>query len=165
MKVYLASDHAGFALKEALVPFLKEELKCEVEDCGAFELDESDDYPEIIACAASHVSADAANETPSMGIIFGKSGQGEAMVANRFPHVRAAVYYGHEPELLKLTREHNDANVLSLAGGFLAEEEAKEAIKMWLSTAFSEEERHAYRIKKIDEIATDAVCPIHGKHE
>ncbi|HET8581127.1 MAG TPA: RpiB/LacA/LacB family sugar-phosphate isomerase [Candidatus Paceibacterota bacterium] len=155
MKIYVATDHAGFALKEALVPFLKE-LGHEVEDCGAFELDSADDYPELIAGAASRVSADAANGTECRGIILGKSGQGEAMAANRFPHVRAAVYYGHEPSILTLSREHNDANILSLAGGFLSEDEAKDAVRTWLETPFSGEERHAYRIGKLDEIAKDA---------
>lgn len=150
MKVYVAADHAGFALKEALVPFLKEELGCEVADCGAQELNPSDDYPEIIACAARAVSENAES---IRAIICGKSGQGEAMVANRFPHIRAAVYYGGNPEIITLSRQHNDANVLSLGAGFLSEQEAKEAVRTWLETPFSEEERHVYRIAKIEEVA------------
>lgn len=167
MKIYLAADHAGFELKEALVPFLRDELHFEVEDCGARELDPHDDYPDIIGCAAGHVSEDVGAGVESRAIILGKSGQGEAMVANRFPGVRAAVYYGppsHKAsdgrvalDVIRLSREHNDSNVLSLGAGFLSIEEAKEAVRIWSETEFSGEERHRFRNEKIDEIAAD-VC-------
>lgn len=154
MKIYVAADHVGFELKEVLVPFLKE-LGHEVEDCGAYELDNDDDYPEIIAGAASRVAA-AADGAETRAIIFGKSGQGEAMVANRFPNVRAAVYYGGNQEILRLSREHNDANILSLAAGFLSDGEAKDAVRLWLAEPFSGEERHVFRIKKIEEVSGSA---------
>jgi ribose 5-phosphate isomerase B len=157
MRLYIAADHAGFALKEALVPFLRDDLHYEVEDCGAFEMDPADDYPEIMAAAAAHVLADLAGGIESRAIIFGKSGQGEAMVANRFPNVRAALYYGGTLDIIRLSREHNDANVLSLGAGFLTVDEAKEAIRLWSETAFSGEERHQYRIEKMEEAAEDAI--------
>lgn len=159
MKIYLAADHAGFELKEALVPFLRDELHYEVDDCGARELDTNDDYPEIIACAAGHVSEDIEGEIESRAIVLGKSGQGEAMVANRFPGVRAAVYYGGSLDIIRLSREHNDANVLALGAGFLTVEEAKEAVRLWIETPFSEEERHQFRNEKIDEVA-EGVCQV-----
>lgn len=159
MKIYLAADHAGFELKEALVPFLRDELHFEVEDCGARELDPHDDYPDIIGCAAGHVSEDVEAGVESRAIILGKSGQGEAMVANRFPGVRAAVYYGGNLDIITLSREHNDSNVLSLGAGFLSIEEAKEAVRIWSETEFSGEERHRFRNEKIDEIAAD-VCQV-----
>lgn len=155
MKVYFASDHAGFALKEILMPFVRS-LGYEVEDCGPLEYDEMDDYPDFISRAAGAVS----NSTEvSRGIVIGGSGQGEAMVANRFPNVRAAVYTGqyqpadgrNVPDTIALSRLDNDANVLSLGARFLTAEEAQAAVQKWLETPFSEEVRHKRRIEKIEE--------------
>jgi ribose 5-phosphate isomerase B len=72
------------------------------------------------------------------------------MCANRFPNVRAVVFYGGPIEIIKLSREHNDANILSIGARFVSEDEAKEAVKVWLETAFSGDERHIRRIKKIE---------------
>lgn len=146
MKIYFASDHAGFQMKNELLEFVRS-LGYETEDCGAYEFDERDDYPEFIKKAAQKVSEDPEN---SRAIIMGKSGQGEAIVANRFPKVRTVVLYNFNEEIIRLSREHNDANTLSLAAGFLSIEEAKETVRLWLETPFSNEERHARRIKKID---------------
>lgn len=147
MKVYLATDHAGFELKEKIKDFLiKEGL--EVKDFGAETLDPEDDYPDFISKAAEAVSTDP----ESKAIILGGSGQGEAMVANKFSNVRAAVYYGKLEQMPELTRQHNDSNILSLGARFLNETEAIEAVKLFLQTPFSNEERHIRRIKKIDEL-------------
>lgn len=162
MKIYFASDHGGFALKQVLVAYVKG-LGYEIEDCGAFEFDVNDDYPAIIARAAKKISEDAAAGIVSRGIVLGASGQGEAIVANRFPGVRAVVYYGEASrsqtdasgntlDMLGSTRMHNDANVLSLGARFISETDAKAAVKKWLDTMFSGEERHARRIKQIDEV-------------
>ncbi len=145
MKVFLATDHAGFEMKEKIKEFLKKE-GYEVEDCGAFQFDKDDDYPDFISKAAEAVSKDPNN---SKAIILGGSGQGEAIVANKFPNVRAAVYHGKVPEMPKLTREHNDSNILSLGARFLTVKEAIEAVKLFLETPFSEEPRHVRRIEKI----------------
>lgn len=146
MTIYLASDHAGYELKEALMPFLRER-GYEVEDSGPFTLDKADDYPDFILPMAAKV----AQNKGSFGIAIGWSGQGEAMVANRFKGARAAVYYGSNDEILKLSRAHNDANILSLGAGFVSAEAAKEAVLLWLSTPFSNEERHLRRIQKLDQ--------------
>ncbi len=146
MKIFLATDHAGFALKEKIKPWLRS-LGYEVEDQGAFELTETDDYPDFVHVAAERLIA---NPGEDRALIFGWSGQGEAMVANRHPGVRAAVYYGGPAEIIVLSREHNAANVLSIGARFVDEDRAKEMIELWLQTPFSDEERHARRIAKID---------------
>ncbi len=148
MKIYLASDHAGFTLKESVHKVLKE-LEYEVVDLGAEKENPGDDYPEIIARAAIEVSK---NPDQDKAIIFGGSGQGEAMVANKFPGVRAIVFYGGALDIITLSREHNDANILSLGARFVTEDEAKEVVGLWLSTAFSGDERHVRRIVQIKEI-------------
>lgn len=145
MKVFLASDHAGFDLKNLLVEFLRSEGH-EVEDMGPHTLNTTDDYPDLVRPLAEKV----AQNKGTFGIVLGMSGQGEAMVANRIKGVRAAVYYGNNSEIITLSRQHNDANVLSLAAGFLAEDVAKDAVRIWLDTPFSSEDRHNRRIQKID---------------
>lgn len=144
-KVFIACDHAGFELKEALKQFLVEQ-NYEVEDCGPSTFDPQDDYPDYILPCAQNV----AEHKESVGIIIGLSGQGEAMVANRVRGVRAIVYYGGPEEILTLARQHNDANILSLGAKFLTPEAVKEAVSVWLATDFSADERHVRRIQKID---------------
>jgi len=149
MKIHIASDHAGFELKEKLRIWLVES-GYEVKDYGAFSYNKKDDYPDFIREAARVVANDPEE---SRGIILGGSGQGEAMTANRFKGVRASVYYGGPEDIVRLSREHNNANVLSLAARFLGEEEAKQAVKLFLETDFNsdgENDRHLRRIKKID---------------
>lgn len=146
MIVYLATDHAGFELKEKVKEFLKKE-GYEVEDLGAHEFDKADDYPDFISKAAEAVSKDL----QSRAVILGGSGQGEAIVANKFSGIRAAVYYGNM-DIIPLIREHNDANILSLGARFLTNEEALEAVKLFLETPFTKEERHVRRIEKIKKI-------------
>ncbi len=143
-KIYIASDHAGFELKEVLISFLTER-GYEVADLGPATFDKDDDYPDTIGVLARTMSG----EKSAFGIAIGGSGQGEAMVANRLPGVRAAVYYGGNKEVLMLSRQHNDANVLSLGARFVNAEEAKEATLVWLQTEFSNEERHMRRIAKL----------------
>ncbi len=147
MTIYFATDHAGFELKNELLTFVRDEIGCQVVDCGAEAFDAFDDYPEFIKKAAGAVS-----ESPNdrKAVILGGSGQGEAMCANRFPHVRAVVYYGGEPDIVLLSRHHNDANVLSLGARFVGIEEAKEVLRTWLLTPFSNDVRHIRRIKDID---------------
>jgi ribose 5-phosphate isomerase B len=149
--IHIGGDHAGFDLKGEIIRFL-EKKEYEVIDHGAHEFDGDDDYPDFVLPVALAVVEDR----NSRGIILGGSGQGEAMVANRVQGIRATVFYG-EPEysdesIINLSRQHNDANVLSIGARFVTEEEALEAIDMWLETSFSNEERHMRRISKIDEV-------------
>lgn len=164
MKVYLATDHAGFDLKEKVKEFLKKE-GFDVEDCGAYEFDKNDDYPDFISKAAEAVSKDPEN---SRGIILGGSGQAEMMTANKFKGVRCALFYSAaipvraadvtgrvsvDPyEMIRLTREHNNANMLSLGVRFVTDEEAMKVAKLWLNEPFPEHERHVRRIEKISAI-------------
>jgi|SRR3989344_3668200 len=142
MKIFLATDHAGFEFKEKIKDFLKSK-GYEVEDCGAFELDPDDDYPDFIAPAAEKVA-----ETPgSFGIVLGKSGAGECIVANKIKGVRAVL--GVNEHNVRLAREHNDANVLSLGSELIDEQTAKNLVELFLNTPFSNEERHKRRIEKI----------------
>ncbi|HVA96791.1 MAG TPA: RpiB/LacA/LacB family sugar-phosphate isomerase [Candidatus Acidoferrales bacterium] len=160
MKIYLATDHTGVALKNNVKNFLEKE-GYEVEDCGAYEYDKDDDYPDWISKAAVKVS-----ENPQdRGIIFGGSGQGEAMVANKFKNVRCALFYtpalptqavniegekSTDPfEILKLTRAHNQANMLSIGFRFVKDDDVFKAITVWLDSPDPTEERHKRRVEKI----------------
>lgn len=150
MTIHLAADHAGFELKEVIKNWLSEK-GYQVKDYGAFKYDEKDDYPDFIHKAAKAVCDRCQTDR---AIILGGSGQGEAMTANRYHGVRAAVFYGPFDEkykkLIVLSREHNNANVLALGARFLGKEEALEAIGLWLKTPFTEEKRHKRRIGKIE---------------
>ncbi|MEK7650267.1 MAG: RpiB/LacA/LacB family sugar-phosphate isomerase [Patescibacteria group bacterium] len=154
MRIHLATDHAGFALKEEIKVWLHT-LGYLVSDEGAFVLEAEDDYPEFVQIVAKQVSA---NPEEDRGIIFGGSGQGEAITANRFRNVRAAVYYGGDEQIVRLSREHNNANILSIGARFVNLERAKEVIKLWLDTEFTGEERHIRRLPKID-------TPVPGTNE
>lgn len=145
MKIYLATDHAGFNLKEEIKKHLVSK-SLEVEDLGAFELNPDDDYPDFIAKLGEKVS----NDSSSSGIIFGKSGAGEAIVANKFKNVRAIL--GFSENNVKLSREHNNANVLSLGSDFVNLEEAKKLVDIFLNTPFSNEEKHKRRLEKISDL-------------
>lgn len=141
MTIHLATDHAGFALKEKVKKFLLEK-GYEVVDHGAKKLVPDDDYPVFISLAAAAVSKD----DKSVGVIFGGSGQGEAMVANRTKGVRAAVFYGGPEEIIELSRQHNNANILSLGARFIDEQDALYVVERWLNVPFSNVEKHAKRI-------------------
>ena len=149
--IHIGADHAGFDMKEEIIRFL-EQRHYEVVDHGAYELDPEDDYPDFILPVAVAVAEDP----QSRGIILGGSGQGEAIVANRVMGIRAVVFYGEpvgsDESIIELSRQHNNANVLSLGARFLTDEIAIEVVDQWLDTAFSEEERHSRRIQKIDQI-------------
>ena len=145
MKIHLATDHAGLELKEKVKLYLSD-LNYEVIDHGAYEYDALDDYPDFIFPCAKAVS----NDPESKGIILGGSGQGEAMAANRVKGVRAAVFYNGPDEIIKLSRQHNNANILSLGARFMSEGEMYKIIEVWLSTDF-ESGRHQRRIQKLDE--------------
>jgi ribose 5-phosphate isomerase B len=139
--ILIASDHAGFALKERLESWLRE-MGYTVTDLGT-NSDESTDYADFAHPLAERVSEGNA----SRGVLLCGTGLGMSYVANRYPHVRAAVAW--TPEVAALARRHNDANVLALPARFLSEESARQILKVWLDTPF-EGGRHERRIEKIE---------------
>jgi|TARA_B100002052_G_C15604340_1_gene472386 ribose 5-phosphate isomerase B len=141
--IVLATDHAGFELKEHVKKFLSEK-GFEIKDFGAVEYDALDDYPDFIIPAAKFIS-----EHKLIGIIFGGSGQGEAMAANRIKGIRAAVFYDGPDDIIELSKLHNDANILSIGARFVSKQKSEEIINLWLSTDF-EKGRHQKRIDKLD---------------
>ncbi len=143
--LYLASDHAGFELKQDIANFLKQ-ADSEFIDIGPFTYDALDDYPDFIIPAAEKVGQ---NPDKNRAIIFGASGQGEAMAANKVKGVRAAVFYGGSEKIITLSKIHNNANILSLGAKFMDKEKAQKIIKLWLNTNFTNEARHLRRINKI----------------
>lgn len=151
MKIYIASDHAGFELKNQLISYL-EENGIAVFDKGPFEYKKDDDYPDWISLVAEEVGK---NPNEARGIVIGMSGQGEALTANKFKNVRAGVLYKYDEEIVRLMREHNDVNVLSLGANFLSPEEAEKAVDIFIDTEFSNDERHVRRIKKITKIENE----------
>ena len=152
MKIYIGTDHAGFELKEELKIFL-EKLGCQVEDKGAYEFNEEDDYPDFIFPVVKAVAEDITRDLDSRGIVIGGSGQGEAIVANKVRGIRAAVVY--DVYSAEMSRKHNDANIISLGNRTLAISKAKDLVKLWLETPFSNDERHKRRIEKIKAIEND----------
>ena len=144
MKIHLATDHAGLELKDKIKQHLTDSGH-DVIDHGAYEYDALDDYPDFITPCAKAVAKDS----KCRGIILGGSGQGEAMAANRINGVRAAVFYNGPKEIIELSRQHNNANILSLGARFMSEEEIYRIIEIWFNTDF-EGGRHQRRIDKLD---------------
>ncbi len=164
MKIALATDHSGFEQLKDLMAYL-ESLGHECQDYGPQTLNINDDYPDFIFKAAQAV----ANGECECGVVLGSSGQGEAIAANRLKGVRCGVYYGpavigriidangrvsSSPyEIVRLTRQHNHANMLSIAARFVSLNDIKAVVKLWLETPYSEEPRHVRRVDKLDRLA------------
>lgn len=161
MNIALASDHTGYEQLKELEAYLLS-LGHECHNFGPGRLDITDDYPDFIKKAARAVSEGRCER----GIVLGGTGQGEAMSANRIQGVRCAVFYGPATsrkvvdasgrigqdvyEIVRLSRMHNDANMLSLAARFVTLHDMKHVVKLWLDTDFKNEPRHARRIAKLE---------------
>lgn len=141
-RIYVGADHAGFALKEALVEELRR-LGYEPVDVGPTTHDPADDYPDFAKPVAAAVSAGEIGR----GVLTCGTGLGMAVAANRYPRVRAAVAWN--PEVAELSRRHNDANVLVLPARFLSDAEGAAILRRFLETAF-EGGRHQRRVEKLD---------------
>lgn len=144
MKVSIGTDHAGLAIKNELVDYLTD-LGFSVTDCGTYDAT-SCDYPDF----AEKVCTDVTSGKADKGILVCMTGIGMSVAANKVKGIRAGLVFNVESA--RLTREHNDTNVLVIPGKFMPVEEAKQACKVWLTTDFSGEERHARRVAKIAEI-------------
>lgn len=142
MRIYIGADHGGYKLKEELKKYLGE-IGHEVEDMGARKLNPGDDYPDFVFPTAESV----AQNPGSMGIVIGRSGNGEAIAANKVKGIRAALCWSEE--IAKKAREHNNANILSLGADHITTDNAKKIAKAFLEIPFSGEERHKRRIEKI----------------
>lgn len=161
MKIALATDHAGFERLQKIEEHL-EATGHEFHNFGPPSFNPEDDYNEFVVAAAKAVLSGEYE----VGIILGGTAEGEGMAVNRLLGVRCTVWYGpavaieaidaegnmsDDPyEILRLSRQHNHANVLSLAGRFVDDNIAKKAIDIWLSTPWSDEERHKRRVAKLD---------------
>lgn len=144
--IYLAADHRGFRLKEAIKELLTRQ-GIAPHDCGAFAYNEGDDYTDFAATAAAKI---AENPAEHKGIFLCGSGHGVDMVANKFKGIRAVLCWN--AEVAKQSREHDDANVLALAADVHAPAEAEQIVSAWLAASFGGEERHMRRLKKIEQV-------------
>ncbi len=142
--IFLASDHAGFKLKEKIKHYLCKN-KFTIVDFGDFSPGKKDDYPDFVIPLAEEVS----KSSKYLGIVLGGSGQGEAIAANKVKGARAIVIYAPNRKIAKLSKEHNNANILSLGARFLTEKQAIQVIEPWLKTKFTNDKRHIRRLKKI----------------
>ena len=151
MQIFLASDHAGFYLKE----IIKKDLLnrgFQIEDFGANSYDELDDFPDFIKpCVAKYLAKTNGDPKKGFAIIFGGSGTGEAIAANRNRGARAVVLNHENLEIIKLGRAHNNANIISVGARFVDEKICLEAIKIFTTTQF-EGGKYAKRIMKTDMI-------------
>lgn len=142
--VFIGSDHAGFKLKETIKKFL-DELGEEYIDFGNNVYDPEDDYPDYGYKVAKQVV-----ENDGRGLLFCGNAEGICMVANKVDGIRAAI--GYNEYAARTSRQDDDANILCLPGRVITYEEAKQVVKVWLNTPFSNEERHKRRIAKIKKI-------------
>lgn len=153
MKVHIATDHAGLEFKNKLKDHLAAKGH-EVVDHGAYEYDPDDDYPEFIIAAAEAVANDSDNAVSTFGVVFGGSGNGEQIAANKVAGIRAALVWNEDTA--RLAREHNNANIVSIGARQHSEEEALRLIDIFLSTKFPGEERHVRRIGQIKDYESQA---------
>lgn len=148
MRIHVATDHAGLEFKDTLTNHLRAQGH-EVIDHGAYDYNAQDDYPEFIIAAAEAVATDARASVPTLGVVFGGSGNGEQIAANKVQGIRAALVWN--TATATLAREHNDANVIAIGARQHSEAEALQLIDTAIATPFTSDERHVRRIGQIAE--------------
>lgn len=141
--IYIGADHGGYKLKEQLKKFLLKK-KLEFVDVGAKKLKAGDDYPDYAKLVGKKVSQ---NPMANSGLLICRSGQGVCIVANKFPHVRAALVWNTQEA--KMSRTDDMTNVLCLPSDYISEKEAEKITAVWLKTPYSSDPRHVRRVKKI----------------
>jgi len=152
MKIHIATDHAGLEFKNTLAAHLQQK-GYEVVDHGAYEYDPEDDYPEFIIRAAEAVASDQFSGIDAFGVVFGGSGNGEQIAANKVKGIRAALVWNEATAVL--AREHNNANIISIGARQHSEEETLRLIDIFLETPFTGDERHVRRIGQISHYEQD----------
>ncbi len=152
MRVYIGADHAGFEFKKTIIEHLKSNGH-EPIDCGAYTYDAEDDYPAFCIDTAIKTVADP----DSLGIVLGGSGNGEQIAANKVPGARCALAWS--VETAQLARQHNKAQLMGLGGRMHTEEEALAIVDAFLSTPWSEAERHQRRIDILAAYEVDHTAP------
>lgn len=152
MRVHIGGDHAAYEMQRDLVAWLDAQGH-DVVDHGPTGYDAQDDYPVFVLRAAQAVAEDQ----DSLGIVLGGSGNGEQMAANKVPGIRAGLAYN--PELARLTREHNDARVVAIGARMHTQEEARAIVEAFLATPFSGDERHQRRIDMMSAYEADGTLP------
>jgi ribose 5-phosphate isomerase B len=156
MRVHLGCDHAGLELKEHLTAWLTDH-GYEPVDHGPFQYDAVDDYPVFCLRAAEGVARDRAEGLDSLGVVIGGSGNGEQMAANKVHGIRAALAWSEQTAAL--AREHNDAQVVSVGGRMHSLEEMTRLVEVFLTTPFSDDERHVRRIGQMTSYETSGELP------
>ena len=151
MRIHLATDHAGLELSREIATFL-ETLGHEVVDHGPTTFDPLDDYPSFCINAAIGVRADEQSGVDSLGVVFGGSGNGEQIAANKVEGIRAALVWSDATAVL--AREHNNANVCAIGARQHSTDEVLRIIELFINTPFPGEERHARRIAQLFEYET-----------
>lgn len=159
MRIHIATDHAGLELSQQLQQHLRDQGH-EVIDHGPKVYDALDDYPSFCINAALAVARDERNGSESLGVVFGGSGNGEQMAANKVAGIRAALVWNESTATL--AREHNNANVISIGARQHSVEEAMRFIDLCIATPFSGDERHVRRIQQLAEY--ESTGNIAGKH-
>ena len=146
MRIHIATDHAGLELKNVISKHLSQNGH-EVIDHGAYEYDAQDDYPAFVISAAEATVKDQQAGVEALGVVFGGSGNGEQIAANKVPGIRAALVWNESTA--QLARQHNDANVISIGARQHSQEEVLHLIDTFIAEPFSGEERHVRRIGQI----------------
>ena len=146
MKVFLSTDHGGFEMKEAIKAHLSAR-GIAVEDCGACAIDPQDDYPDFVIPMAEKVATGWAAGEEVLGAVLGRSGNGEAIAANKVRGIRCALCMNDE--MARKGREHNNANVIALGGDYIDIATAKRLVDLFVATPFSGDGRHQRRIDKM----------------